>query len=112
MSTKTSGIPLARVIEDLRAELLRALKEGADKDLQFRLKPIELELKLGVTATGEAKVGAEFWVVELGAKGTYENETTHALKLTLEPIGPGGGPVEISSSGITNPMKAKTTKRK
>jgi hypothetical protein len=105
MSQETPAIPLAKAIEDLRAELLRALQEGTGKDLQFRLKPIELELKLAVTAGGQGNAGVKFWVVELGAKGTYENATTHTLKLVLEPVGRDGGPVKISSAGIDNPMR-------
>jgi hypothetical protein len=101
------SIPLAKAIEDLRAELLRALQEGVDQQLQFRLKPIELELKLAVTSTGGANAGVKFWVVELGAKGTYESAATHTLKLTLEPVGPDGGDVKISSSGIANPMQTR-----
>jgi hypothetical protein len=102
------AIPLAEAIGDLRAELLKALQEGAGQDLQFRLKPIELELKLGVTSSGGGNAGVKFWVVELGAKGTYESSTTHTLKLTLEPVGPNGGEVKITSAGIPNPMQTRT----
>jgi hypothetical protein len=107
MSKESSAIPLANAIGDLRAELLKALEEGAGKDLQFRLKPIELELKLAVTAGADGDAGVKFWVVELGAKGKYENATTHTLKLTLEPVGRDGGPVKISSSGVPNPMQTR-----
>jgi hypothetical protein len=67
--------------EDLRAELMEALRQGAGQELQFRLKPIELELKLAVTKQAGANAGVKFWVVELGAKGGYDNATTHTLKL-------------------------------
>jgi hypothetical protein len=49
MPSDQPSIPLAKAIEDLRAELLAALREGAGKEMQFRLKPIELELKVAVT---------------------------------------------------------------
>jgi hypothetical protein len=104
MEDDKPAVPLANAIADLRAELLKALQEGAGKDLQFRLRPIELELKLAITASGEGNAGIKFWVVELGAKGSYQNETTHTLKLTLEPVGPGGGDVKISSVGGADPM--------
>jgi len=98
------SIPLAKAIEDLRAELLKALGEGVGQDLQFRLKPIELELKLAVTKEGGANSGVKFWVIELGAKGAYEGATTHTLKLTLEPVGKDGtGEVRISKTSIARP---------
>jgi hypothetical protein len=95
-----SLIPLAKAIEDLRAELLEALRKGANQELQFRLKPIELELKLAVTKQAEANAGVKFWVVQLGGKGGYDAATTHTLKLTLEPVGKdGSSEVLISQTG-------------
>lgn len=96
-STEKPDIPLAQVIEDLRAELLSALQSGAGAELQFRLKPIELELQLAVTKNGQANAGVKFWVLEFGAKGSMESAVTHTLKLTLEPMGRDGKEVLISS---------------
>jgi Trypsin-co-occurring domain 2 len=97
-------VPLAQAIEELRAELLAALKEGAGKELQFRLKPIELELKVAVTKSAEANGGIKFWVADLSGKGTYENAVTHNLKLTLEVVGKDGrGEVLISQTGGGRP---------
>jgi hypothetical protein len=94
------AIPLAKAIEDLRAELLTALRDGAGQPLQFRLKPIELELKLAVTRSGGVEGGVKFWVLEFGAKGSLESATTHTLKLVLEPVDKDGNPdVKISSVG-------------
>ena len=39
-SQNAPTIPLGRAITDLRAELLEALREGAGKELRFRLKVI------------------------------------------------------------------------
>jgi hypothetical protein len=80
------GVPLAKAIEDLRAELLNALAAGRGKDLRFKLKPVELELNVAMTWRGEAKAGVQFWVVDLSAKGNVEHDATHKLKLTLEPV--------------------------
>ena len=57
------GIPLSKVVQDLRAELLAAVAEGAGKDLRFKLQPIELELEIAMTWSGEAKAGVKFWIV-------------------------------------------------
>ncbi len=100
---KKPGIPLAQAIEDLRSELLKALQKGKDQELHFRLKPIELELQLAVTASGVAKGGVKFWVVEFGAEGNAKRETTHKLKLVLEPVGLKGEPFEVSSPGDSRP---------
>jgi len=98
------SIPLSKAIEDLRAELLTALRSGVGQELQFRLKPIELELKVAITNDLEGNAGIKFWVVDLGSKGSYENATTHTLKLTLEPRGQNGSTeVIISETGSPRP---------
>lgn len=83
-------VPLAQAINDLRAELLAALAGGKNEPLQFRLRPIELELKLNVTREGGAQGGVKFWVASIGVKGRIEDATTHTLKLVLEPVGKDG----------------------
>jgi hypothetical protein len=96
------GVPLAKAIEDLRAELLDALVAGQGKDLRFKLKPIELELNLAMTWKGEANAGVKFWVVELGAKGNVERTTSHKLKLILEPVDRHGGEFFVSDHTGSN----------
>jgi hypothetical protein len=90
-SAERAGIPLAKAIQDLRAELLDAVEEGREKDLRFKLKPIELEFSVAMTWTGEVHAGVKFWVVDLGAKGEVEQARTHKLKLVLEPTDREGG---------------------
>jgi hypothetical protein len=99
MATDEPIIPLAKAIEELRAELLSALKEGAGKELQFRLKPVQLELKVAITKEAEGNGSVKFWVAEFGGKASYENAMTHTLTLTLEPVGKNGGEVLISQTG-------------
>lgn len=79
-------IPLAKAIQDLRTELLAAVTEGRDKDLRFRLDPVELELSLGMTLKGGVNAAVKFWVLEVGAKGEAERVAMHKLKLKLTPI--------------------------
>ena len=85
-----SGIPLAKAIQDLRAELLRAVAEGQGKDLRFKLDPVELELSVGMTYKGGVNAGVKFWVVEFGAKGDVERAGSHKLKLKLTPVDKNG----------------------
>jgi ligand-binding sensor domain-containing protein len=104
MPSEEPLIPLAKAIEELRAELLMALQEGAGKELQFRLKPIQLELKVAVTKSAGADGGIKFWVADFSGKGSYEDAITHTLNLTLEVVGKDGrGEVLISETGERRP---------
>lgn len=89
------GIPLARVIQDLRQELLTAVAEGRGKELRFKLKPIELELNLAMTLKGEGNLGVKFWVIELGGKAGSDKTSTHRLKLVLDPVDSTGGEYQV-----------------
>ena len=102
--TDEARIPLARAIEDLRSELLAAVASGKNQPLQFRLKPIELELKLAVTREGGANAGVKFWVLDIGAKDAIADATTHTLKLVLEPVGKDGkSEFLVSETGVPEP---------
>ncbi len=104
MSEHPALIPLAKVIGDLRAELLSALEEGRGKELQFRVRPIELQLQIAVTRDIAGSGGVKFWVIELSGKTSYENAMTHTLKLTLEPVGRDGhSEFKISQTGGPEP---------
>jgi hypothetical protein len=91
------GVPLAKMIQDLRTELLTAVAEGEGKELRFKLQPIELDLELALTWTGEANGGVKFWVVEFSAKGGAEKGMTQRVKLVLDPVnGAGKGGFYVS----------------
>jgi len=48
---------------------------------------------------GEAGAGFKLWsLVDLSGKGKVGDETTHKVKLVLEPVGPDGKPTPIRSS--------------
>jgi Trypsin-co-occurring domain 2 len=80
------GIPLAEAISDLRSQLWKAISEGKNQDLRFKLDPVELELNVGMTYKGGANAGVKFWVVDVGAKGDIERTGSHRLKLKLTPV--------------------------
>lgn len=73
---------LAEAIAALRADLESAICEGRGKDVQFGLGEIELTLQLVATKRGGGKIG---WSV-LGVDAGAENERTHVVKLTLNPL--------------------------
>ena len=91
-----SGIDLASLLRQLRAELAGALAEGEGERLRFELGP--LELTLTVMVAREATPGAKirFWVVEAGADGKISRDAVQQIKLVLTPrdmkaeLGPGG----------------------
>jgi hypothetical protein len=95
MSDELSRIPLARAIQDLRQELLTAVAEGRGKELRFKLKPIELELNIGMAFKAEGNAGVKFWVVDVGGKAIGENTATHKLKLVLQPVDSTGGEYQV-----------------
>jgi hypothetical protein len=91
-----SGIELASLVRQLRAELTEALADGAGERLRFELGPVELTLT--VTVGREATPGARirFWVVEAGADAKVSREAIQEIKLSLTPkdmANPGGRPL-------------------
>ena len=98
-----SGIPLAKAISDLRAELLTAMSEGKNQDLRFKLDPVELELNVGMTYKGGVNAGVKFWVMELGAKGEIERAGNHKLKLRLAPVDKNGNQFMVRDTATKMP---------
>ena len=92
-------IELATVIQDLRAELERAIVYGVGQQLRFELGPIELEVSVAIEAGAEAGVKARFWVVDLGAHGNVDRTSTQRIKLTLSPRLADGSTPWVSGPG-------------
>jgi hypothetical protein len=84
-------IELAEVIRQLRLELDRARSAAEGEDLRFELGPIELEVMVGLEATGGAGAKVRFWVVELGGDAHATSASTQRINLTLHPTA-GGAP--------------------
>jgi hypothetical protein len=80
-----SGIELASLVRQLRAELSEALAESQGERLRFELGPIELTLTL--TVGREAVPGAKirFWVIEAGTEARISREAIQEIKLVLSP---------------------------
>lgn len=91
-----SGIELASLIRQLRAELAQALATGEGERLRFELGPVELNVT--VTVGREASPGARirFWVVEAGTDAKISREAVQEIKLKLTPkdmADPDGSPL-------------------
>ena len=81
-----SGLELAAVVRQLRAELEEAMGDAEGERLRFELGPIELSLT--VTVGREATPGAKirFWVVEASADARISREAVQEIKLVLNPL--------------------------
>jgi hypothetical protein len=66
-------IPLADAISELRAELITSMKQAANQELQFRLKPVELEFQVAVTKSADGNAAHD--KVDAGAGRRYSGES-------------------------------------
>jgi hypothetical protein len=89
------GMPLAAVVESLRAELTKALAKGEGEEVRFRLGPVELEFQVQVSGEVGAEAGVKFWVVAVGGSASQSSASTHTLRLVLHPTDRGGGDLTV-----------------
>jgi hypothetical protein len=83
-------IELAEWIAALRAELQAAQTEGAGKDLQFTVGPVELEFEVTASREGGGRAGIRFWVADIGADARIGSGSAQRVKMTLVPHSPAG----------------------
>ena len=97
-------IELGDTIAALRDELASAVERAKDSDIQFPVGPIQLEFQVGVKKTGEGKAGVKFWVVELGAAGSYSAESIQKVTITLQPpVDRAGQPIKVADTAAQHP---------
>ncbi len=77
-------IPLAKMLGQLRQELLDAKAEGESKDLKFLVDDIEIELQMATTQESEDGIGIKFWVLNADMKDKDSAVATQKLKLRLK----------------------------
>jgi hypothetical protein len=94
------GIGLADALEMLRAELASAQVKAADKDIQFPIETLTVELKVGVTKSKEGKAGftVPFIGAELGGSAGRDRETVQTVTLVLgSPVDREGRQIKVAS---------------
>ena len=97
-------IGLVETIDALRSELAEAVKKAQGQDIQFPIGSVQLEFQVGVTRDVEAKGGVKFWVLELGASGSYANESVQKVTLNLEaPVDDEGRAVKVTRRSQAKP---------
>jgi hypothetical protein len=94
-------ISLEKAIQDLRTQLQNAAVQGANADIRFVPKSIEVELAIKIDREAIGKAGVKLWsIFDLSASGKVGDENTHKVKLVLEPVDKEGKPTPISSDEV------------
>ena len=92
-------VTIAQAIRELRAQLVESATEGEGTAIRFVPKSVEVELGISFDVEAEAGGGFKlFSLIDLSGKAKTGNESTHRVKLTLEPISPGGKPVLVGDT--------------
>jgi hypothetical protein len=103
-SQDTSRIPLAKMLAELRTELLAAQQEGEGKDVRFLVDDIEIELQIATTQEDTGGVGIKFWVINADARLKDAEASTQKVKLKLALVDKAGKrQVPIDSGATTRP---------
>ena len=101
---EVNRLPLANAIDEIRSELIRAMKLGEGKELQFRIQPIELEMNIVASSEASATGGIKFWVLNFDGTANATNSTVHRLKVILEPVATdSSSDIRISEQGVPDP---------
>jgi len=96
MDESEPGIPLADLIDAVRAELQVAAEHGRGQDLQFEVQDVHLEVEVTTTGTREAEGGVKVWALTLGAKGSKSNAAAHRVTLNLGAVTADGTKFRVS----------------
>lgn len=86
MTQPEGAIPLADLVDAIRAELEVAAINARDQQLQFEVHDIQLEVEVTTTGTRGAEGGVKIWVLTLGAKGSKANAASQKVTLNLSAV--------------------------
>jgi len=79
-------VNLSVAIAALRRDLAAAWFDGRNKQIRFKVEPVELTVQAGVTRTGKGQAGVKWHILTLGGEKSRENSATQTLKLKLMPV--------------------------
>lgn len=96
MPTTIGNVTVADAVKQLRAQLEEAQREGAGKDLRFVAKSVEVELGIVFKNEIQGGVGVKAWFLDISGRANAGDETTHKVKLLLQPVGRDGNPTLVS----------------
>ena len=106
MAELESGVPLADLVDAVRAELETAATKARDQQLQFEVQDVRLEVEVATTGTREVGGGLKVWVLTVGGKGSKENAATHKVTLNLSAVTREGTKFRVSDVP-TQPVRRK-----
>jgi hypothetical protein len=92
------NVTVADAIKELRAQLEDAQREGTGKDLRFVARNVEVELAIVFKSAVEAGGGVKAWFLDVSGKNNTADETTHKVKLVLEPVDRRGKPTLVGDA--------------
>lgn len=92
----TENVTVADAIKQLRAQLEDAQHEGLGRDLRFLAQSVEVELAIVFKSETEGGAGVKAWFLDVSGKAKAGDETTHKVKLVLQPVGRDGKPTLVS----------------
>jgi hypothetical protein len=91
-----TAVPLADLVDAVRAELETAAVNARNQQLQFEVQDVQLEVQVMTTGTREVGGGLQVWVLTVGAKGSKANAATHKVTLRLNAVTPEGTKFRVS----------------
>jgi hypothetical protein len=83
---KRAWATLAEAVKGIRSELSEAMAAGVGERLRFEVGPVELEFAVDVQRDLQAKAGVKVWVIEIGGSGGLSRDSSHRVKVTLNPV--------------------------
>jgi Trypsin-co-occurring domain 2 len=96
-----SGIPLADLVNAVRAELETAAVNARGMQLQFEVQDVQLEVEVVASGTREAEGGLKLWVVNVGATGSKTSSATQKVTLKLGAVTADGRKFHVSDVSAT-----------
>lgn len=104
-----SELELAEAIDALRAELRKAQDSGRGSDVRFSVGSVEVELAIEVVKKAGGGISVNVLnLLSVAGKGGVSKGETNKVKVTLNPIGVGGKPFEVSSVRDQRPDAPET----
>jgi hypothetical protein len=82
----TAHVSIADAMRSLRTQILAAADQTEDTDLTFTVREIEVEFQVALTTKVQGSAKVSLWsVLTFGAGGEHASDSTHRVRLLLEP---------------------------
>jgi hypothetical protein len=89
-------VPLADLVDAVRAQLLAAAARGREQDLQFEVQGVRLDVEVAVEGSREGEGGLKVWVLSVGGKRSRTDTATHKVTLDLAVVNQAGTKFKVS----------------